>query len=259
MNEKTTSILSILPWVLLLGILWGFDKLEMDGEQYLITAIFIVIAIFVLLGLKIARNCKGEIAFNLSREGTYESMLSILPWVLLLTLLWWFAEVDLNSFKYPVNLILTLSVISTIFILLGVDISYVKRNGINLDFAKENISEAFILMFFVAVLTKISQGYADINAIEEDSFFSIGLMLLVLNVAVLAKNYLIIMINAKIMPYTVKKSPEIIVIFSYVFMASAFTIEMTSISWMPDFIEGYAHTISQTIKKDSFNYVFENL
>jgi len=263
MSEKIASVLSIIPWVLLLGVLWGFDKLEMEGEQYLLImagiVIFVVIAVFVLLGLKIARNDKGKISFNLSKEGVYESILPILPWVLLLALLWWFSELDLEEFKYPINLVLTLSIISTMFILLGLNISYEKNIGVSLSFAKENIFEAFILMFLVAVLTKVSQGYSEINAIEEDSFFGIGVMMLILNVSVLSKNYLVMIINADIMPYKIKKAPAILVVFSYIFMVSAFTIEMTTFSWMPDFVDGHAHTISQIIKKDSFDYVFENL
>jgi len=262
MNEKIVSILSIIPWVLLLCILWAFDKVEIKGVEYLVmagTIIFVIIAVFFLLGLKVARNDKGNLAFILSKEGIYESLLSILPWILLLTMLWWFSELNLDEFKYPVNLILTLSVISAMFLLLGLDISYEKGNGINLSCAKENIFEAFILMLLVAMFTKLSQSYSENYGIDEDSFFGIGIVMLILNISILIKDYIGILINSDIMPSYIKKMPAVLIIFSFIFMISAFTVEMTTFSWMPDFINGHAHTISHAIKKDSFNYVFENL
>lgn len=192
------------------------------------------------------------------------SILLVIQWGTLLTLLYFFKNDEINSYGYPVNVILNISIVCASFLLLGMEISsrHDTSPGLTLNFifSVSNISKSFSIIgiyLFLEFITEYFLGSADTRGLS--LWIEFLLMFLHIMLSSFIVDVIIYFINTKNIPPKLKNLPNLSVIAIFISITSVFIIDMGDIDIFPDYVEIFSVKSSKIIRHKSFDYAIDYL
>lgn len=192
------------------------------------------------------------------------SILLVFQWGTLLTLLYFFKNDEINSYGYPVNVILNISIVCASFLLLGMEISnrHDTSPGLTLNFlfSVSNISKSFFIIGIYLCLEFTIEyflGNADTRGLS--LWVEFLLMFLHIMLSSFIVDVIIYFFNTKNIPPKLKKVPNLSVVAIFISITSIFIIDMGDINIFPDYLEKFSINSSKIIRHKSFDYAIEYL